>query len=106
MDKFFYTGSIETFAIHEVQDISGKLGRLGIGLRTEVEALEYEYEGLKKVSYKRGKYVEEPLKNYFSETSVAELREKGRLGKGKLVRTQLNPWVSDHFGVAVGTKVL
>lgn len=72
MDKFLYTGSIETVAIHEVQDITGRLGRLGIGLKTEVEAWEYEYKGLKKLSRRRGKYVEEPLKEYYSETSVAK----------------------------------
>jgi tyrosyl-DNA phosphodiesterase 2 len=106
MDKFFYTGSIETVAIHVVQDITGGLGRLGIGLKTEVEAWEYEYKGLKKLSRRRGKYVEEPLKEYYSETSVAGLRDKGLLEREKLVRTKLNRWVSGHFGIAVGIKVL
>lgn len=32
MDKVFYTGSIETVAIHEAQDITGRLGRLDIGM--------------------------------------------------------------------------
>lgn len=42
MDKFFYTGSIETVALNEAQDVSGRLGRLGIDLKTEVEAWERE----------------------------------------------------------------
>lgn len=35
LDKFLYTGSIETFALSEAQDITGKLGRFGIGLKTK-----------------------------------------------------------------------
>lgn len=98
MDKFFYTGSIETVAIHGVQDITGRLGRLGIGLKTEVEAWGYKYKGLKKLSRRRGKYVEEPLKEYCSKTSVARLRDEGLLERGKLVRTKLNPWVRRSLG--------
>ena len=106
MDKFFYTSSLETVAIHEAQDITGRFGRLGIGLKTEVEAWEFEYKTLKKASLRRGKYVEEPYKRYFSETAVAKLRDEGRFERGKLVHTKLNAWVSDHFGIAVGIKVL
>lgn len=36
LDKFLYTGSIETFALSEAQDTTGKLGRFGIGLKTKV----------------------------------------------------------------------
>ncbi|KAJ4859747.1 endonuclease/Exonuclease/phosphatase family domain-containing protein [Trichoderma breve] len=56
LDKFLYTGSIETFALSEAQDITGKLGRFGIGLKTKA--------GLDDV------------------------------------------WVSDHFGITVGIKVI
>lgn len=35
MDKFFYTGSIETVALCEAQDVTGRLGRLGIGLKMD-----------------------------------------------------------------------
>lgn len=56
LDKFLYTGSIETFALSEAQDTTGKLGRFGIGLKTKV--------GLDDV------------------------------------------WVSDHFGITVGIKVV
>lgn len=56
LDKFLYTGSIETFALSEAQDTTGKLGRFGIGLKTKV--------GLDDV------------------------------------------WVSDHFGINVGIKVV
>ncbi|ERF77113.1 hypothetical protein EPUS_08680 [Endocarpon pusillum Z07020] len=106
MDKFFYTGSLETVAIHEAQDITGRLGRLGISLKTEVEAWEFEYKRFKKSSLRRGKYVEEPHKIYFSESAVAKFRDEEQLVRRELVHTKINAWVSDHFGIAVGIKVL
>ncbi|KAK5989642.1 hypothetical protein PT974_07896 [Cladobotryum mycophilum] len=37
LDKFLYTGSIETVALgEEAQDVTGRLGRFGIGLKTRV----------------------------------------------------------------------
>lgn len=56
LDKFLYTGPIETLAVREAQDTTGRLGRFGIGLKTRV--------GLNDV------------------------------------------WVSDHFGIAVGIKII
>ncbi|KAI1466836.1 uncharacterized protein F4812DRAFT_433014 [Daldinia caldariorum] len=56
LDKFLYTGSIETFALSEAQDTTGKLGRFGIGLKTKVGSNDV--------------------------------------------------WVSDHFGIAVGIKIV
>jgi tyrosyl-DNA phosphodiesterase 2 len=40
LDKFFYTGLVEAVGLPEVQDTTGKLGRLGIGLKTKVETWE------------------------------------------------------------------
>ncbi|KAI3399715.1 hypothetical protein diail_5782 [Diaporthe ilicicola] len=56
LDKFLYTGSVETVALSEAQDTTGKLGRFGIGLKTKV-------------------------------------------GSGDV-------WVSDHFGITIGIKVV
>ncbi|KAF4435090.1 endonuclease exonuclease phosphatase family protein [Fusarium austroafricanum] len=56
LDKFLYTGPIETFPVGEGQDTTGRLGRFGIGLKTKV--------GLNDV------------------------------------------WVSDHFGITVGIKII
>ncbi|KAF1951661.1 hypothetical protein CC80DRAFT_424110 [Byssothecium circinans] len=60
LDKFFYTGSLETVPLSEVQDITGKLGRFDIGLKTEKDLVHIKHES----------------------------------------------WVSDHFGIAVGVKVI
>ena len=44
MDKFLYTGSVDTEALSEAQDLSGKIGRLGIGPKTKVEVLAFNSE--------------------------------------------------------------
>ncbi len=71
-----------------------------------MEAWEYECKGLKELSLRRGKYIEQPYKIHFSEAAVARLRDEGRFETGDLVRTKVNAWVSDHFGIIVGIKVL
>ncbi|KAI9769853.1 MAG: hypothetical protein M1840_003847 [Geoglossum simile] len=103
MDKFFYTGSIETVALNSAQDVSGMLGRLGIDLKTEVEVWEGE---TMKISVVRGKYVEKPYNQYYSEDQAARLQYRETLSGKELVRRKANTWVSDHFGIAVGIKVL
>ena len=40
LDKFLYTGSVDIFALDEVADRSGKIGRLGIHLKAMVEVWE------------------------------------------------------------------
>jgi hypothetical protein len=68
-----------------------------------VEAWERETT---KISVLRRKYVEKPHKKYYSEDVAARLRDKGTLSEKELVRTKVNTWASDHFGIAVGIKVL
>jgi hypothetical protein len=101
MDKFLYTGSVETVALDEAQDVMGRLGRLGIGLKTELDV--WEKETVEKHAV-RGKCVEKPYKRYFSQHEAVSLRERGLLGQRELVRTTVNAWVSDHFGIAVGVS--
>lgn len=102
MDKFFYTGSIETVANTETQDNTG-IGRLGIDVKTDVEAWEHETT---KWSLRRGKYVEKPCIKYYSKDLVATLRKKGVFDEKNMVCKTVNAWVSDHFGIAVSIKVL
>ena len=103
MDKFLYTGSLETVVPDKAQDVIGRLGRLGVGLKTELDMWEKETVEQRIV---RGKFVEKPHKRYFSQREAARLQEKGLLGQKELVRTRVNAWVSDHFGIAVGVRVL
>ena len=98
MDKFFYTGSVDTEALSEAQDLSGKGGRLGIGLKTKVEVLACKSTRFRVL---RGKEVEERYETFYD---IEKEQLYSRLGCG-YVRKTIDGWVSDHFGIAVGIKV-
>ncbi|KAI1194797.1 Endonuclease/exonuclease/phosphatase [Nemania serpens] len=87
LDKFFYTGSVETFAADEAQDVAGRFGRLGIGLKTEIKAWVRPGSG------------EEHL---LSERAALKLKN----GPSLLTPITKESWVSDHFGVVVGVRIL
>lgn len=42
MDKFFYTGLLRPVVLGEAQDVTGRFGPIGMGLKTEVEAWEWQ----------------------------------------------------------------
>ncbi len=92
MDKFFSTGSVDTEALGEAKDLTGKVGRLGIGLKTKVEVLDRSWPGFRIV---RGKVVDETHHEYYDPQRVS------RSG----VRKFIDGWVSDHFGIVVGIRV-
>ena len=99
MDKFLYTGSLATEALSEVQDLSGKIGRLGIGLKTKVEVLAC---GMTRFRVLRGKTVEEPYEDYYD---IQKEHLYSHHGYRSYVRKTIDGWVSDHFGIAVGIRV-
>lgn len=101
LDKFFYTGSIETVLPSEAQDLTGRLGRLGINLETDVSDWVQEYVTF---PFVRGHFVKKWVRKRYSNKLAASLREKG-LGKG-LMHMKRDCWVSDHFGLIVGIKVV
>jgi hypothetical protein len=76
MDEFLYTGS-KTFAVGEAQDDTGRLGRLGIGLKTEVEAWELEIEG--PFAIVKGQLINNPYKESISEERGVRIRDEGLL---------------------------
>lgn len=98
-DKFLYTGLVETVAPVELQDITGRLGRVGIDLKVEVEAWERETTDW---TTRRGKMISKPSKRYFSDHQMLNM-EVSRASS--LVRTNTNMWVSGHFGIATGIMV-
>jgi tyrosyl-DNA phosphodiesterase 2 len=87
LDKFFYTGSVDTIALAEVQDLTGKIGRLGIGLKTKVEVWEDKRTRLHldKKRFLDGMYCSD--------------------GSSEGVFKEVDAWVSDHFGIAIGIRV-
>ena len=98
MDKFFYTGSVDTEALGEAQDLSGKVGRLGIGLKTKVEVLACKSTRFRVL---RGKEVEEPYETFYD---IEKEHLYSGIGNG-YVRKTIDGWVSDHFGIAIGIRV-
>ncbi|KIX01144.1 uncharacterized protein Z518_10210 [Rhinocladiella mackenziei CBS 650.93] len=99
LDKFFYTGSLETSPLSEIQDVAGKLGRLGIGLKTEVDAWEWTASPW---TLKRNKVLNKPIKEYWPLHAFSGQH----LQRKDLVHVKHECWVSDHFGIAVGVKVV
>lgn len=124
LDKFLYTGGtpLETvplpppFSLEEdgtpnVRDVvGGRIGRLGIGLKVEVEAWEQTspFPSLRRV---RGQDIlRPPDKKLISDDLYARFiqlyRQSGRKREeGDLVRRRADVWVSDHFGITVGIRV-
>ncbi|OAL43768.1 hypothetical protein IQ07DRAFT_551838 [Pyrenochaeta sp. DS3sAY3a] len=94
LDKFYYTGHLETVPLSEPQDVTGKIGRIGIGCKTVVEARQVEERS--KV-FVRGKLVEKTSIKYYKR------RLDGLTPDAPCVK--IDHWVSDHFGIAVGIKV-
>ena len=97
LDKFFYTGLVETMALVEPQDLTGKVGRLGIGIKTNIQVWEYE-EIVKGLRIVRGMPREYPIKRRFDTEQQSKILINGE-------RKEIDTWISDHFGIAIGVKV-
>ncbi|KAL8645070.1 MAG: hypothetical protein Q9226_007468, partial [Calogaya cf. arnoldii] len=102
-DKFYYTGSIEPVAVEDVGDLSGKIGRIGIGLEIEAKVWELNRE----VLYLKGSYqLVKKKPEFVSQKSAELLQERKRGHDPNLVQKEHNIWVSDHFGIVLGLKIL
>lgn len=97
LDKFFFTGSAETVPLPEAQDLTGKVGRLGIAVKTRVEV--WESERVENLLVK-GKIVQ---KSVVRHVDLDSPWRKDLLKIG--VRKEIDTWVSDHFGITVGFRV-
>lgn len=95
LDKFYYTEQLESVPLSEPQDVTGKIVRIGIGCKTEVEAWEGE---MSSTEFVRGNWVQKTHKEYFQERQPT-------IGEQNRRRVIINSWVSDHFGIAVGINV-
>ena len=97
LDKFFYTGSAETVSLSEAQDLTGKIGRLGIAVKTMVEVWESERMELLIIKDKPVR------KSVVRHVDLDSPRRQKFLKNG--VRKEIDTWVSDHFGITVGFRV-
>ena len=105
VEKFLYTGLLESVALSEVNEGVGNIGRLGIGLKLQVDAWEWT---LPTWTVERGKVLNKHEKKYFSLDNLPKDRHTGQplLKHEDLNRVSHECWVGDHFGIAVGVKVL
>ena len=94
LDKFYYTGHLETVPLSEPQDVTGKIGRIGIGCKTVVEAWQGEERS---AVFVRGKLKKKTRIEYYT------ARQAMKRPDARCVETE--SWVSDHCGIAVGIKV-
>ncbi|KAL8705394.1 MAG: hypothetical protein Q9201_001466 [Fulgogasparrea decipioides] len=93
-NKLFSTG-LETVALTEPQDLSGKVGRLGIGVKTRCAALG-DVPRETKVIYES--LIDYPFNYRFNAKPQPEAITKG-------VQEMREVWISDHFGIAIGVKI-
>jgi tyrosyl-DNA phosphodiesterase 2 len=88
LSKFFYTGMADAVPLLELRDLIGKIGRLGIGVKTRVKTWEYDIEPLDILS-----------RVLSSRKSHSDIWREGGIRKELVVR------VSYHFGIAIGIRV-
>lgn len=93
-DKFFYTGRIETLPVEESEDVTGNLGRIGIGLDTGDVLWIKKYRPWGKESYRE----------YLTDAQYQAKRQH-LVGDGGESWKRATAWASDHFGITVGVRV-
>jgi hypothetical protein len=104
LDRFFYTGSLETVALDNGDDRSFKVGRLGLNLTTRVDALKVTAQFL--ISDGRGAVPRSGVR-YLPVDSLPSELAKYKLDKiEKTERVRHHVWVSDHFGITIGIKII
>ncbi|KAM7205979.1 hypothetical protein V8F33_000809 [Rhypophila sp. PSN 637] len=97
-DKFFYTGLIETVPlVNEAEDIVGKFGRLGLGLKTEAEVWERRAEGEDRKNEKVS------VSSYVGYEKVLRASSLGKEHGCTKVKAEI--WASDHFAITVGVRL-
>jgi tyrosyl-DNA phosphodiesterase 2 len=92
IDNFLYTGMIDAGPLSEVQDVTGRAGRLGIGLKTTVRTGEYYVK-------RRPKHTKREHGSEFPRKSHSNIYREGG------IRKELDVLVSSHVGSAIGIWV-
>lgn len=85
--------------------MSGKIGRIGIDVKTKVKVHEHSYV---KFSIRGGRLVKIPRVEYFDAEMKGKLMLNGHLLEWNRPRPvkDVDLWLSDHFGIAIGVKVV
>ena len=93
---------MEMMALNEVRNVTGKLGRLGVGLITEIEAREEERT---ETALVRGRLIQKLRRVYYCERDMSRLRERNGSSETRPFHKGIDARVSDHFGIAVRIQV-
>ncbi|PMD54864.1 uncharacterized protein K444DRAFT_617327 [Hyaloscypha bicolor E] len=92
IDNFLYTGMIDAGPLLDVQDVTGRAGRLGVGLKTTVRTGEYYFK-------RRLKLTKREHGSKFPRKSHSDIYQEGG------IRKELEVLVSSHGGSAIGIRV-
>ncbi|KAH6886991.1 hypothetical protein B0T10DRAFT_530317 [Thelonectria olida] len=85
MDKFFYSGAVETLSVRDAPDSTSRIKHFG-----EVGS---------------GQTVTRPHKEYASEERFKTLERLGFLKSHEVRRIKRESWFSDHFGIAARIRI-
>ncbi|RTE84673.1 hypothetical protein BHE90_000785 [Fusarium euwallaceae] len=102
LDKFLYSGAIESLAFEDSTNCSERVRRFGVGLRTAVKVLELE----KDTAVVEGQVVKKLDKEYVSEERFNTLKQLGFLGSIEARQTKVDARVSDHCGILARIRIV
>lgn len=103
LDKFLYTGAVESLAFEDSPDCSERVRCFGAGLKTMVEVRELEREDTEVVE---GQVVEKLDKEYVSEERFNTLKQLGFLRSSRATQTKMEARVSDHCGILARIRIV
>lgn len=104
LDKILYTGSLESIPLTGVEQLTGAVRRLGVGLRTSIEA--YRREFTFTIINRQGKESTKTEVKVFSPEQMEHMRQRGGKDFEDLVPTRMEAWVSDHYGLMAKFRLL
>ena len=104
MDKFLYGGSIEIEPLDGLPHMTGKIGRVGVGLQTQVRVWECQESYLRSAGNGKLREATRPV-HFDPEARLPDLTTRSGLFRPPQSTKDVDAWVSDHFGIAVGLRV-
>ncbi|RSL52229.1 hypothetical protein CEP54_011030 [Fusarium duplospermum] len=103
LDKFLYSGAIESLEFGVSPGSSERVHRFGVGLKTPVEVWELEREATESVG---GQVVKKLHKEYISDERFNTLKQLGFLGSVKARQAKVHARVSDHCRILARIRIV
>ena len=104
MDKFLYSGSIEIEPLDGLPHMTGKIGRIGVGLQTQTRVWECPESYLRSAGKGKLREATRPI-HFDPEARLPDLTTRSGLFRPPQSIKNIDAWVSDLFGIAVGLRV-